>query len=71
MARELYRDEIDRYEPVGTIELALNRFGAADIHSAIDEVARAAAELGGECFWVSESLGDRIVAEVFRRPRMR
>ncbi|MFC9997036.1 hypothetical protein [Nocardia sp. NPDC127526] len=68
MARELHRDEIDLYEPVGTIDMALSRFGAADIHGAIDEVARAAAELGGDYFWVAESLGDHIVAEVFRRP---
>ncbi len=55
------------FDRVGTVELRLSPIGAGDIHSSVDEVARRAAEIGGDHFYVTESLGPRITAVVYRR----
>lgn len=68
-AREVTLTELSGFEPVGTVEMRLNRFAHSHIHEAIDQVARAAAEIGGDHFAVVESLGNRIVAVACRRPR--
>jgi hypothetical protein len=67
MAIEISRTDLAEYEPVGTVEMVLSRIGHGDFHGSIDEVARAAAGVGGDHFWVADSGGDRIVAVVCRR----
>ncbi|MFC8529519.1 MULTISPECIES: hypothetical protein [Nocardia] len=66
-AVEIQRADLTGYEAIGTVELALNRYGHSDIHRAVEEIARAATAAGGDHFYVAESLGDRIVAVVCRR----
>ncbi|WP_025347695.1 DUF1471 domain-containing protein [Nocardia nova] len=66
-ARELDSPPASGFDRVGEVEMALSRFGAGDIHGSVDEVARRAAEIGGDSFYVTESLGPRITAVVYRR----
>ncbi|GAB2518500.1 hypothetical protein [Nocardia heshunensis] len=71
-AEELDKAPSDGFTPVGAVELTLSPLGASDIHGSIDEIAHAAAELGADHFYVTESLGPRITAIAYRRlPRPR
>ncbi|MFI5782289.1 hypothetical protein [Nocardia sp. NPDC051570] len=67
MAEELSTAPSEGFDSVGTIEMTLSMIGAGDIHGSIDEIARAAAGIGGEYFVVTDSLGATITAEVYRR----
>ncbi|WP_024802682.1 hypothetical protein [Nocardia sp. BMG51109] len=72
MAVELDTPPESGFDSLGEIELRLSRIGAGDIHGSIDEIACAAADMGGEYFYVTDSLGARITAAVYRRsPRPR
>ncbi|MGW4248861.1 hypothetical protein [Nocardia sp. NPDC004722] len=68
-AEELDKAPSDGFTPVGAVEMTLSLLGASDIHGSIDEIAHAAADLGGDHFYVTESLGPRITAVVCRRLR--
>ncbi|MGW5515627.1 hypothetical protein [Nocardia africana] len=70
-AEELDAAPAEGFEPVGAVEMTLSAFGAGDIHGSIDEIAYAAADLGGEYFYVTDSLGARVTAVVYRRSRRR
>ncbi|MTE12476.1 hypothetical protein [Nocardia aurantiaca] len=69
MAEELSPAPTEGFERVGAVELRLTPMGAADIHGSIDEIACAAAAIGGEYFSVNDSMGSRITATVYRRTR--
>ncbi|MFC9892797.1 hypothetical protein ACFVMC_03805 [Nocardia sp. NPDC127579] len=72
LAEELDRPPETGFAHIGAVEMRLTPMGAGDFHGAIAEIARAATELGGDCFHVTDSLGSRVVAEVYRRyPRRR
>ncbi|MEV5652154.1 DUF1471 domain-containing protein [Nocardia sp. NPDC052254] len=66
-AQELDIPPSSGFDRVGEVEMTLSRFGAGDVHSSVAEVARRAAEIGGDYFYVTESLGPRITAVVYRR----
>ncbi|MBF6330774.1 hypothetical protein [Nocardia transvalensis] len=66
-AEELDTPPSDGFDPVGTVEMTLSHFGTADFHGAIDEISRAAADIGGEYFYVTNPMGHRITATVYRR----
>ncbi|MDR7172336.1 hypothetical protein J2W56_006097 [Nocardia kruczakiae] len=70
-AEELDAPPTEGFDPIGTVEMTLSAFGAGDIHGSIDEIAYAAADLGGEYFHVTDSLGARVTAVVYRRHRRR
>ncbi|MEC3952171.1 hypothetical protein VMT65_03905 [Nocardia sp. CDC153] len=62
------------FDPVGTVEMALSGFGAYDFHASIEELARAAAEIGGDYFYVTDFLGPSLKATAYQRkhpPRSR
>ncbi|MEV0250270.1 hypothetical protein AB0H76_26980 [Nocardia sp. NPDC050712] len=72
IAEELDRAPALGFDRVGAVEMTLTPIGAGDFHGSIEEIARAATEIGGEYFHVTNSLGARITAEVYRRePRPR
>ncbi|GAB0108530.1 hypothetical protein JMUB6875_75510 [Nocardia sp. JMUB6875] len=66
-AEELDKPPSSGFDPVGTVELRLSLLGASDIHASIDEIAHAAATLGADHFYVTDSLGSRITAVAYRR----
>ncbi|MGW0057591.1 hypothetical protein [Nocardia nova] len=70
-AEELDVPPAGGFDRIGTVEMTLSAFGAGDIHGSIDEIAYAAADLGGEYFHVTDSLGARVTAVVYRRSRRR
>ncbi|RDI65608.1 hypothetical protein [Nocardia pseudobrasiliensis] len=67
MAEELSTTPSEGFEAVGRVEMRSSPLGAGDIHGLIDEIARAAAGIGGEYFFVTDSLGATITADVYRR----
>ncbi len=67
MAEELDQAPERGFDRVGAVELKLSRIGAGDFHGSIDEIARAAAQIGGQYFHVTNSQGARITADVYRR----
>ncbi|WP_225728296.1 MULTISPECIES: hypothetical protein [unclassified Nocardia] len=67
IAEELDTEPSQDFDPVGTVEMALSRWGTYDFHGSIDEIARAATDIGGEYFYVTDSLGARITATAYRR----
>ncbi|MCM6778368.1 hypothetical protein NDR87_33175 [Nocardia sp. CDC159] len=70
VAEELDVAPGEEFESVGVVEMALSPMGAGDIHGVIDEIARVAADMGGEYFHVTDSLGQTITAVVYRRRRL-
>jgi hypothetical protein len=66
-AEELDTAPSGGFDPVGAVEMKLTHIGAGDIHGSIDEIARAATDLGGGYFYVTNSRGSRITAVVYRR----
>ncbi|MEV6274274.1 hypothetical protein [Nocardia sp. NPDC051832] len=71
-AEELDRAPGSGLDRIGAVEMKLTPIGAGDFHGSIAEIARAAAEIGGDYFHVTDSLGTRIMADVYRRePRQR
>ncbi|WP_040803663.1 hypothetical protein [Nocardia concava] len=66
-AEELDKAPSSGFDPVGTVELQLSLIGASDIHASIDEIAHAAATLGADHFYVTNSLGRSITAVAYRR----
>ncbi|MVU80406.1 hypothetical protein GPX89_24545 [Nocardia sp. ET3-3] len=71
-AEELDKAPSGGFDPVGAVEMTLTPLGAGDFHGSIDEIAHAAAALGADHFYVTNSLGSRITAIAYRRaPRPR
>ncbi|GAB2653498.1 hypothetical protein [Nocardia goodfellowii] len=68
IAEELDRAPESGLDRVGAVEMKLTPIGAGDFHGSIEEIARAAADIGGQYFHVTDSLGARITADVYRRP---